>query len=144
MNAVCNLALVFHGAVVLLLSQFAGYAFFRVLRGGEEANAKAAAMWRMSHSACSAAAVFLIALGPVVPHLHLTPIPVALLIDMLIVSTYAFCMGTVIAALSGHRGTRPARPWSNVAVYGLYVIGALCSTISGFVFLYGATRAYLD
>jgi hypothetical protein len=35
-------------------------------------------------------------------------------------------------------------PWANVAVYVLYVVGALGSTVACLVLLYGATRAYLE
>lgn len=138
----CNIPLVLHGTIVLLLSQVAGYAFFRALAGAEHDGARTG-MWRMSHAACSAGAVFLIALGPVVPHLSFLPLPAAIVVDALIVSTYALCLGTVVAGWSGHRGIRPAGPWSNGAVYVLYVTGALGSTLSALALLWGATRAYL-
>lgn len=137
----CNLPLVLHGTIVLLLSQAAGYAFFRVLAGQRQDGVRAG-MWRMSHAACSAGAVFLIALGPVVPHLSLVPLPAAFVVDALIASTYALCLGTVVAGWSGQRGVRSAGPWSNRAVYVLYVAGALGSTLSGLALLWGATRAY--
>jgi hypothetical protein len=140
---VCDLSLVFHGAIVLIVSQLAGYAFFRALRAGEKASARAA-LWRMSHSACSAGAVFLIALAPVVPHLRLDSLPNAILVRSLVFSTYALCIGTVIAAASGQRGTRPGQSVASIAVYGLYVIGALGSTLGAIILLYGATRAYLN
>ena len=142
MVTACNMALVLHGVIVLLLSQLAGYAFFRAINAGDEAAARTG-MWRMSHAACSAGAVLLIALGPVVPHLRLTSLPEALLVATLIGATYALCLGTVVAAVSGHRGTRPRGPWSNLVVYILYLLGALGSTVSGVVLLYGAARAYL-
>jgi hypothetical protein len=132
MDAACSLPLVFHGAVVLLVSQIAGYAYFRALR--RDANAE---RWRMSHSACSAGAVFLIALAPVVPRLASS----TLLVPSLVASTYAFCIGTVIAGVSGQRGLSAG---SNVVVYGLYLAGALGSTLAALLLLYGAARAYLE
>src|SRR5262249_47760653 len=138
-----NVPLILHGGVVLLLSQLAGYAFFNAIRS-ESTPTEKSAMWRMSHSACSAGAVFLIALGPVVPHLRLEPIPPAFLVDTLVVSTYALCVGTFVAGFSGHRGTRPRPSGANLVVYALYLVGALGSTVSGVVFVYGATRAYFE
>jgi hypothetical protein len=140
MAAACDLSLVLHGAILLLLSQVAGYAFFRAINGRDP---EAIGMWRMSHAACSAGAVLLIALGPVAPHLRLRQ-ELALLLDCsLIVSSYALCVGTVVAASSGHRGTRPRGPAANLAVYVLYVVGALGSTLSALVFVWGAARAYV-
>lgn len=141
MEGACNIPLVLHGTIVLLLSQVAGYAFFRAIAGAQHEGPRTG-MWRMSHAACSAGAVFLIALGPVVPHLSLVPLPAAVVVDALIASTYALCLGTLVAGWSGHRGVRPVGPWSNLAVYVLYLAGALGSTLSGLALLWGATRTY--
>jgi hypothetical protein len=141
MEAACNLALVFHGAVVLLLSQVAGYAFFRAIHG---ADATKTGMWRMSHAACSAGAVLLFALAPIVPHLRLAAPLRALLVGALVLSTYALCLGTVIAGASGQRGIRPKMPWPNVTVYALYVFGAVGSTLAALVLLYAAGCLYLE
>lgn len=139
----CNVPLVFHGSVVLLLSQFAGYAFFRALNRPDAPSPKAD-MWRMSHAACSAGAILLFALGPVVPHLRLSERGGTLLVLTLIGSTYAFCLGTVVAGVSGHRGLQRQGPWTNRVVYLLYVAGAMGSTVAGVVLLYGAAGAYLE
>jgi hypothetical protein len=139
MASACDLSLVLHGAILLLLSQVAGYAFFRAIN---RRDPETIGMWRMSHAACSAAAVLLIALGPVAPHLRLRHELAVLLDGALIGSSYAFCVGTVIAASSGHRGTKPRGPAANVAVYVLYVVGAVASTLSALVFAWGAASAY--
>jgi hypothetical protein len=140
MSAGCHMAMVFHGAVILLLSQLVGYAFFRAIN---KQKPEATAMWRMSHAASSAGAVFLIALAPVVPHLRLGPATGWLLVGSLIGSTYAMCLGTVVAAASGNRGTRPRLPWPNLLAYLLYMAGALGSTVAGLVFFIAAARTYL-
>jgi len=136
----CNLALIVHGGIVLMLSQAAGYAFFHALRhAGEER----VAMWRMSHAASSAGAILLIAVGPVVPQLSLSPTLEAALADLWIGATYALCVGTIVAAVSGSRGRNADRPWSNRAVYVLYVAGALGSTFATLLLVYAAARAYV-
>jgi hypothetical protein len=140
--ATCNIPLIVHGSIILLLSQGAGYAFLFAINTASQESTKTG-MWRMSHAACSAGAVFLIALGPVVPHLHLTPSAAAFLVHALIVSTYALCLGTVVAGISGHRGTRFRLPWSNLITCVLYLVGALGSSLAGLVLLYGAARAHL-
>jgi hypothetical protein len=137
----CDLALVFHGAVVLLLGQVAGYVFFRAIRRAPESARTG--MWRMSHAACSAGAVLLIALGPVAPRLALAPAASALFAGSMVFSTYALCLGTVVAGASGHRGTDARPPWPNRVVHGLYVLGALGSTVAGLLLAYGAGAAYL-
>jgi hypothetical protein len=141
-SAACNLTLVVHGAIVLLLANLAGYVFFRVINASP-ADATRTNMWRMSHAATSTAAVFLLALGPIVPHLHLDPMPVWFFVGVTIGSTYALCLGTLLAGASGHRGTKLRRPWSNLVVYVLYVLGALGSTVAGIALLYGAVGAWL-
>jgi hypothetical protein len=141
MAATCDLTLVLHGALVLLLAQFTGYAFFRAINACDLPGPEVG-MWRMSHAACSAGAVLLIALGPVVPHLRLGPTPGVLLRYALIMSTHALCVGTVVAAWSGHRGTRPRGPMSNFTAYVLYLIGAIGSTVSALIFAYGAAVTY--
>jgi hypothetical protein len=141
MAAACDLSLVLHGAIVLLLGQVAGYAFFWAINA-RDPQGREVGMWRMSHAACSAGAVLLIALAPVVPHLRLDPKLALVLTYSLIVSTHALCVGTVVAAWSGHRGTRLRGPMPNLAVYLLYIVGALGSTLSALVFAYGAAGAY--
>jgi hypothetical protein len=133
--SVCNLALALHGSIVLVVSQVVGYAFFRAIR--TEANAQT---WRMSHAACSAGATFLIALAPVVPHLD-PPVSTGALVGLLVVSTYALSIGTVIAAVAGHRGVAPALPWSNRIVYALYLVGAITASLAGIALVIGAARA---
>ena len=49
---------------------------------------------------------------------------------------------TIVAGISGHRGTERSKPWPNALVYGLYVVGAVGSTVGGVLLLYGATQAY--
>lgn len=135
----CNLALIVHGGIVLMLSQVAGYAFFHALRHASEARVS---MWRMSHAASSAGAILLIALGPVVPQLSPSPTLEAALADTWIGATYALCVGTIVAAISGRRGRTAEPPWSNRAVYVLYVAGALGSTLATLLLVYAAVRAY--
>jgi hypothetical protein len=135
----CNLTLVVHGAIVLLLAQLAGYVFFRAINASPQ-DAVRTGMWRMSHSASSMGAVFLIALAPVAPHLALPPPLDRVLVAGVIASTYALCLGTLVAGFTGHRGTRARPPWPNVLVYLLYLAGALGSTVTGIVLLYGAAR----
>src|SRR5262249_52125583 len=99
--APCNVSPVLHGAIVLLLGHGAGYASFRAIALSPQDTTKIG-MWRMSHSATSMGAVFLIALGPVVPHLSMSPPLAGFLVTTLIASTYALCLGTVAASVSGH------------------------------------------
>lgn len=140
--AACDLSLVLHGAIVLLLANLAGYVFFRAINASPP-DAARINMWRMSHAATSTGALFLVALGPVAPHLHLEPLPRWLFVVVTVGSTYALCLGTIVAGASGHRGTKPRMPWSNLVVYFLYVLGALGSTIAGLALLYGAVGAWL-
>jgi hypothetical protein len=142
MDATCSMPLVLHGAVVLVVSQITGYAFFRALRGAERGDAKAE-RWRMSHAACSAGAVLLFALAPIVPRLRLAQAASTVLVASLVASTYAFSLGTVVAGVSGQRGLRAGGPSPNVAVYALYLAGALGSTLAALLLLYGAARAYV-
>ncbi len=135
----CDLSLVFHGAVVLALGQLGGFAFFRAIRRAPDDPGTG--RWRMSHAACSAGAVLLIALGPVAPHLALGPTGSALFAGSSIASTYAMCVGTIVAAASGGRGTDARGPWTNRVVYGLYVLGAFGSTLAASLLLYGAAAA---
>jgi hypothetical protein len=135
-----SFALVFHGAVVLLLGQAAGYAFFRALKRAEDGAA--AARWRMSHSACSVAALVLLALGPVVPQLGLDPVALQALTWTLIGSTWALCLGTVVAAASGQRGIERRGPVWNRVVWVLYVVGAAGSTVGGVALVIGVAYAW--
>jgi hypothetical protein len=141
MEGSCNLPLVLHGSVILLLGQFAGYAFFRALNASPDGAR--AGMWRMSHAACSTGAILLIAMAPVLPHLRLARFPTTLVVDTTVVSTYALCVGTVVAGLSGQRGLQPRGSVSNRVVYMLYIVGALGSTISALAFFFAALHAYL-
>ena len=120
-----SVALVVHGCVVLLLGQAIGFVFFRAI------ERPSAALWRMSHAATSAGAVFLLALAPIVPRLALSPLPERVVVFATIASTYALVSGTVVAAIAGRR---------NQAVLGCYVLGALGSTLAASALLYGAIQ----
>ena len=125
----CDLTFVLHGGIILMLSQLAGFAFARAIRSGNSDR------WRMSHAACSAGGISLVALAPVVPHLAVDATGFAV---AWIGSTYALCVGTVIAALSGHRGIESGPPLVNRAVYALYLIGAFGTTVATAALIYGA------
>jgi hypothetical protein len=142
MTASCDIRLVVHGAIILLLSQLAGFAFLFSINAKQQ-NSEKTGMWRMSHAASSAGAVFLMALAPILPQLRLTMLSVELLAASLVVSTYGLCLGTVVAGFSGHRGTRLRLPWPNLLACLLYLVGVLGSVIGGPLLLYGALRAYL-
>jgi hypothetical protein len=124
-----SLVLAVHGCVVLLIAQGVGFAFFRVI---ETAAPPTVQLWRMSHAAASAGAVFLIALAPVVPHLAFAPLPEPGVVTTTIGSTYLLVAGTVVAAAAGKR---------NRAVLVCYVLGAIGSTLAAVALLYGALRA---
>ena len=109
-GTMCDLRFVLHGGIILMLSQLGGFVFARAIRSGDSDR------WRMSHAACSAGGVLLIALAPVAPHLA---IGTTLLASLWIGSTYALCVGTVVAAITGRRGIESGGPPMNQIVYAL-------------------------
>jgi hypothetical protein len=125
----CDLRFVLHGGIILMLSQLAGLAFARAIRNGNSDR------WRMSHAACSAGGILLVAVAPVAPHLAIDKTLFAI---AWIGSTYALCVGTVVAAISGHRGIASSAPLMNRLVYALYLIGALGTTVATIALIYGA------
>jgi hypothetical protein len=137
-----NVHLFLHGSIVLLLSQLAGYAQYHSIKA-VPADAVRVERWRMSHAACGAAAVFLCALASVIPHVDFRPLPAALIVTTLIVSTYLLCLGTLVAGFSGHRGTRRGPPLWNRVAYLCYLAGAISSTLVGLALTYGAVNTVL-
>jgi hypothetical protein len=125
----CDLRFVLHGAIILMLSQLAGFAFARAIRNGGSDR------WRMSHAACSAGGILLVALAPVAPHLAIDATFFAI---AWVASTYALCVGTVVAAITGHRGIDSGPPSMNRLVYALYLMGALGTTVATLALIYGA------
>lgn len=136
-----TIPLIFHGAVILLLANLIGFPLGRAMASKRSAPEKKEA-WRMAHSANSGFGVFLLAMAGCFPHLILSAELGRLLTTSLIFSGYGFFAGTVIAAMSGHRGLRMKMPAANLCAYVCYLVGVFGSMLGVPLIIYGAWNAF--
>ena len=105
-----------HGAIVLLFALLLGAPYARAIKA--QADPQVIHSWRVAHQSLSLGAGLMFALAGV---LHaLVPLAWAawLVAASFIVSSYAFCVATPLAALTGDRGlARGGQGWGRV-VYG--------------------------
>jgi hypothetical protein len=118
-----------HGLIILMVGLLGGFPFAKAIK---EKNGKETA-WRVVHSGSSAGGVMLIAIGAIVGRLTLSLLLNSFIAAGIIISTYLFIIGMLIAAITGERGignsnTTQKSSWK--IVYYLYGLGAVISILS--------------
>ncbi len=131
--------LVFHGAVILLLSLLCGLPLFVAVQQGW--GEEAVRFWRGVHVGLAAVGVWSIATGAVIDYLVLGPRGASVLSWSVIVSNYAISVAILIRAfaMSLHLdvGTLPLQP----LVAGCRDISAVAGFVAAIVTLRGASAA---
>ncbi|MDZ7920451.1 hypothetical protein [Rhodoferax sp.] len=130
--------LVLHGSLVLLFALLLGAPYARAIK--RHADAQVVNSWRVAHQSLSIGALLLLGLAPV-----LNAMPVAnglkwAIAVPMIVSGYAFCVATPMAAITKDRGlSSGAKGWARCVYLG-NILGAM-SSLMGAVLLVGAALA---
>jgi hypothetical protein len=120
--------LVFHGSVVLLFGLLLGAPYARAIK--RNAPPHIVNSWRVAHLSLPIGATLMLSIAGVLPLLSASVRAVWIMAVALIVSAYAFCISTCLAAMTGQRGLQPGGAGLGKLVYLGNLIGACASAIA--------------
>lgn len=128
-------ALIFHGAMVLLIGLLAGAPYGRAI--AREAATRRIEAWRVAHSGLIGTGVMTLVFGLALRGWSAAGALADATAAAAVVAAYAFSIAMIVAALSGQRGLNMRRPAANRIVFTGYAVGVLGSlaAASGFVLL---------
>lgn len=127
------LHLALHGAMVLLVGLLMGAPYASAIKRGAAAHTVNA--WRVAHASLPMGATLMLATASVMAVIPMAETLRWLASVPMIVSAYAFCVSTSLAAMTGERGLQSGgQGWGRV-VYGLNMVGVLGSLVSAVVLL---------
>ncbi len=128
--------LIFHGAIVLLFGLVLGAPYARAIKRG--APAPIVNSWRVAHLSLPIGATLMFAIAAVLPALAVS-VQVAWVIAIaLIISSYAFCVSTPLAAITGERGLESDNVGLGQLVYLGNMVGAWSSLVAAVALVYAA------
>ena len=128
--------LVLHGAVVLLFGLLFGAPYARAIK--RNAPAQIVHSWRVAHQSLPIGAALMFAVAGVLDSLQVGAGVKWALAGFLIVSSYAFCVSTPLAAVTGNRGLGSGSKGLARLVYIGNMVGAATSLIAAVLLLYSA------
>lgn len=128
--------LVFHGAVVLLLGLLFGAPYARAIK--RNAPAQIINSWRVAHLSLPIGATLMLAVAAILSLLKVSDVMKWTLASFLIVSSYAFCISTPLAAITGDRGLASGGNGLTKLVYIGNMIGAWASLGAALILLLAA------
>jgi hypothetical protein len=119
--------LLLSGSITLLIGLLAGYPYGKAITSqAPEATARA---WRLAHSSLALGGTTSLAIGAVLPWLHVTGWERPLIAWSFVLSSLAFSIALPYGAWKGHRGLVAEGPFDNWVVYGGNVVGAMSSLV---------------
>jgi hypothetical protein len=132
--------LIFHGALVLLYGLCLGAPYARAVNRG--APAEIVHAWRVAHASLPMGAILMLAVAALLPSLAVGEILGWGLVAALVVSAYAFCISTTLAALTGQRGLNRSlsRGWGRV-VHAANMLGAAISLLAAVLLVLAAAAS---
>lgn len=129
-----SLQLAFHGSMVLLFGLLLGAPYARAIK--RQAPPPIVNSWRVAHLSLPLGATVMLAVAALLPLLGGPQAAQWTVAVALIVSSYAFCVSTPLAALTGHRGLGSGEPgWARL-VYGGNLVGACASLVGAAALVY--------
>ena len=131
--------LVFHGSVVLLLGLLFGAPYAKAIKSN--APAHIVNSWRVAHQSLPIGAILMLAVAAVMDFLQVASTIKWAMAGALIVSAYAFCVSTPLAAVTGDRGLESGSKGLARLVYFGNLVGAITSLIAAALLLYAALRS---
>jgi hypothetical protein len=128
--------LVFHGAIVLLFGLVLGAPYARAIKRG--APAQIVNSWRVAHLSLPIGATLMFAIATVLPALAVSAHVVWVIALAFIISSYAFCVSTPLAAITGERGLATGvEGWGRLVYLGNRV-GAWSTLVAAVTLVYAA------
>lgn len=128
--------LIFHAAIVLFFGLLLGAPYARAIKRG--AAAHMVNSWRVAHASLPLGATLMLATAAVLAVMPVSETVRWLVGVPMIISAYACCVATPLAAITGERGLQSGVRGLGQLVYGSNMVGAVGSLLSAAVFLYAA------
>jgi hypothetical protein len=133
--------LAFHGTVVLLFALLLGAPYASAIKSN--ASAQVVNSWRVAHQSLSLGAALMFSVAAVLTSLAKSQVLAWAVSLSFIVSSYAFCVATPLAALTKDRGLSGGAIGLARLVYWGNVVGAASSLIGAFMLLLSAGLSLL-
>lgn len=128
--------LAFHGTIVLLFALLLGVPYARAIKSN--ASDQVINSWRVAHQSLSLGAALMFSVAAVLPMVTKSE-PLACAVSLcLIVSSYAFCVATPLAAITKDRGLVAGAKGLARLVYLGNMVGALSSLVGAFILVFSA------
>jgi hypothetical protein len=131
--------LVLHGSVVLLLGLLFGAPYAKAIKNN--APAQIIHSWRVAHQSLPIGATLMLAVAAMLGFFQVGQEVKWALSSSLIVSGYAFCISTPLAAITGDRGLAVGSKGAARLVYLGNMVGAVTSLVAAALLLYSACRS---
>ena len=132
--------LVFHATVVLLIGLLYGAPYARAIKRNLAAHVVHS--WRVAHQSIPLGAALMFAVAGILPSLAVGPVFKWAVAGSLVVSSYAFCVSTPLAAITEDRGLQRGAKglaslvyWGNMVGAGTSVLAAALLVMAGFLSL---------
>jgi len=133
--------LAFHGTIVLLFALLLGAPYAKAIKSN--ASAQVVTSWRVAHQSLSLGAALMFSVAAVLPTLVKSQ-PLAWSVSLcLIVSSYAFCVATPLAAITKDRGLASGAGGLARLVYWGNIVGAAGSLAGAFILVLAAAISVL-
>ncbi|TAF99396.1 MAG: hypothetical protein EAZ43_16000 [Betaproteobacteria bacterium] len=133
--------LAFHGTIVLLFALLLGAPYARAIKSN--AFAQVVNSWRVAHQSLSLGAAIMFSVAAVLPTLAKSPTLAWSIALCFIVSSYAFCIATPLAAITKDRGLASGASGLARLVYWGNIVGAASSLIGAIVLVFAAGASLL-
>ena len=133
--------LAFHGTIVLLFALLLGVPYARAIKSN--APAQATNSWRVAHQSLSLGAVLMFSVAAVLPTVAKSQALAWSVALCFIVSSYAFCVATPLAAITEDRGLSSGAKGRARLVYIGNMIGAASSLIGAIILAFSAGYSLL-
>ena len=128
--------LAFHGTIVLLFALLLGAPYARAIKSN--ASAQVVNSWRVAHQSLSLGAALMFSVAAVLPTLAKSQFLAWSVSLCLIVSSYAFCVATPLAAITKDRGLAAGSTGLARLVYWGNILGAAASLLGAFTLVFAA------
>lgn len=128
--------LIFHGSIVLLFGLILGAPYARAIKRG--APASIINSWRIAHLSLPIGAALMFATAAMLPMLSVSASVAWVIASSLIISSYAFCISTPLAAITGDRGLSLGGIGLSRLVYLGNMAGAWSSLVAAITLVYAA------
>lgn len=128
--------LAFHGTIVLLFALLLGAPYARAIKSN--ASDQVINSWRVAHQSLSLGAALMFSVAAVLPMVAKIELLAWAVSLCLIVSSYAFCVATPLAAITKDRGLVAGAKGLARLVYLGNMVGALSSLVGAFILVFSA------